>query len=99
MSYTIGLDYGTNSCRCVIVNAANGEEVGTAIYEYETGEHGIILDKRDHNVARQNPADYIKGIEVTIKKAMSAAGIGVLAIANSASSKGSEIRPGALGFI
>ncbi len=73
MSYTIGLDYGTNSCRCVIVNTANGEEVGAAIYEYETGEHGIIIDKRDHNVARQNPADYIKGTEVTIKKAMSAA--------------------------
>ena len=72
MAYTIGLDYGTNSCRCVIVNAANGEEAGTAIYEYETGDHGIILDKRDHNVARQNPADYIKGIEVTIKKALAA---------------------------
>jgi L-ribulokinase len=57
----------------VIVNAANGQEVGTAIYEYETGEHGIILDKRDHNVARQNPADYIKGTEVTIKKATSVA--------------------------
>ena len=73
MAYTIGLDYGTNSYRCVIVNVANGEEVGTAIYEYETGEHGIILDKRDHNVARQNPADYVNGIEVTIKKAMAAA--------------------------
>ena len=71
--YSIGLDYGTNSCRCVIVNVANGEEVCTAIYEYETGDHGIILDKRDHNVARQNPADYVKGIEVTIKKATSAA--------------------------
>ena len=73
MAYTIGLDYGTNSYRCVIVNVANGEEVGSAIYEYETGEHGIILDKRDHNVARQNPADYVNGIEVTIKKAMAAA--------------------------
>jgi L-ribulokinase len=73
MYYAIGLDYGTNSCRCVIVNVANGEEVGTTVCEYETGDHGIILDKRDHNVARQNPADYIKGIEVTIKKAMAAA--------------------------
>ena len=73
MRYTIGLDYGTNSCRCVIVNAANGEEVGTAIYEYETGDNGIILDKRNHNVARQNPADYVKGIEVTIKKVIAAA--------------------------
>jgi L-ribulokinase len=57
----------------VIVNTANGDEIGTAIYEYETGDHGIIFDKRDHNVARQNPADYIKGIEVTIRKALAVA--------------------------
>ena len=73
MAYTIGLDYGTNSCRCVVVNVATGQEVGTAIYSYETGDHGIILDKRDHNVARQNPADYVKGVEVTVKKAISLA--------------------------
>jgi len=44
MRYAIGLDYGTNSYRCVNLNTANGEEVGTAIYEYETGDHDIILD-------------------------------------------------------
>lgn len=70
MAYTIGLDYGTNSVRCVIVDIADGSEVGTAVYEYPTGQAGIILDKADHNLARQNPADYIKGIEVTIKKAI-----------------------------
>lgn len=73
MAHSIGLDYGTNSCRCVVVNTENGAEIGAAIYEYETGDHGIILDKRDHNVARQNPANYVKGIAVTIKKAMAAA--------------------------
>ncbi|MGD0552647.1 MAG: ribulokinase [Sedimentisphaerales bacterium] len=70
MKYTIGLDYGTNSVRCVIVDIANGSEVGTAVYNYPTGQAGIILDKNDHNLARQNPADYVKGIEVTIKKAI-----------------------------
>ncbi len=70
MAYTIGLDYGTNSVRCVIVDIANGREVGTAVYNYPTGQAGIILDKNDHNLARQNPADYVKGIEVTIKKAI-----------------------------
>ena len=70
MAYTIGLDYGTNSVRCVIVDIANGSEVGTAVYNYPTGQAGIILDKNDHNLARQNPADYVKGIEVTIKKAI-----------------------------
>ena len=70
MAYTIGLDYGTNSVRCLIVDVANGNEIGTAVYEYETGEAGIILDPSDHNLARQNPADYLKGIEVTIKAAI-----------------------------
>ena len=70
MKYAIGLDYGTNSVRCVIVDIADGREVGTAVYNYPTGNAGIILDKNDHNLARQNPADYIKGIEVTIKKAI-----------------------------
>jgi L-ribulokinase len=70
MKYTIGLDYGTNSVRCVIVDIASGSEIGTAIYNYPTGQAGIILDTNDHNVARQNPADYVKGIEVTIKKAI-----------------------------
>jgi L-ribulokinase len=74
MKHTIGLDYGTNSVRCVIVDVTNGDELGTAVYEYETGEAGIILDPSDHNLARQNPADYIKGIEVTVKEAIKKAG-------------------------
>ncbi|MGA2093196.1 MAG: ribulokinase [Sedimentisphaerales bacterium] len=70
MPYTIGLDYGTNSVRCVLVDIADGAEIGTAVYNYPTGQAGIILDKNNHNLARQNAADYVKGIEVTIKKAL-----------------------------
>jgi L-ribulokinase len=73
MAYAIGLDYGTNSVRCLIVDVANGRELGTAVYEYETGEAGIILDSSDHNLARQNPADYLKGIEVTVCQAIALA--------------------------
>ena len=73
MKYTIGLDYGTNSVRCLIVNVTNGDEPGTAVYEYPTGEAGIILDAADHNLARQNPADYLKGIEAAVKAAIARA--------------------------
>jgi L-ribulokinase len=73
MAYVIGLDYGTNSVRCLIVNAANGEELAAAIYDYSSGDQGILLDSKDHNLARQNPADYIKGIEITVPQAMSQA--------------------------
>ncbi len=70
MAYVIGLDYGTNSVRCVIVDIATGGEVGTAVWQYETGEAGIIIDESDHNLARQNPADYVKGFEITITQAI-----------------------------
>ena len=69
MKYTIGLDYGTNSVRALIVNIANGREVGTAVWGYEHGTAGVIL-ARDPHLARQHPADYVRGAEITIKKAL-----------------------------
>ena len=73
MAYAIGLDYGTNSVRCVIVDTGHGRELGTCVYGYETGEAGILLDSADHNLARQNPADYLKGVEVTVAGAIAEA--------------------------
>jgi L-ribulokinase len=70
MPYAIGLDYGTNSVRCLVVDAANGHELGAHVYDYESGEAGILLDPQDHNLARQNPADYLKGLEVSIPRAL-----------------------------
>ena len=70
MAYAIGLDYGTNSVRCLIVDVANGNELGSDVYDYKTGEAGIILDSSDHNLARQNPADYLEGTAVSVKQAM-----------------------------
>jgi L-ribulokinase len=74
--YTIGLDYGTNSVRALIVNVANGQEVGTAVWGYAHGTAGVILG-RDPNLARQHPADYLKGAEVTIREALAEAGMTV----------------------
>ena len=70
--YTIGLDYGTNSVRALIVNVANGQEVGTAVWGYAHGTAGVILG-RDPNLARQHPADYVQGAEITIREALAAA--------------------------
>jgi L-ribulokinase len=70
--YTIGLDYGTNSVRCLIVNVANGAEVATAVWGYEHGTAGVILS-RDPNLARQHPADYLNGAELTIRQALAMA--------------------------
>lgn len=70
--YTIGLDYGTNSVRALIVNVANGAEVATAVWTYAHGTRGVILS-RDPNLARQHPDDYVKGAEITIKQALAGA--------------------------
>jgi len=67
--YAIGLDYGTNSVRALVVDTANGHEAGTAVWNYEHGTQGVILG-RDPNLARQHPADYTKGATVAIKKAL-----------------------------
>src|SRR6267142_78225 len=70
--YTIGLDYGTNSVRALLVTVANGREVASAAWNYEHGTQGVILS-RDPNLARQHPSDYIKGAEATIKRALGTA--------------------------
>ena len=68
--YAIGLDFGTNSCRSLIVNVADGRELATYVYKYPSGEAGIIIDPNNPNLARQNPTDYLEAIEVTIIKAI-----------------------------
>ncbi len=70
--YTIGLDYGTNSVRALIVNVANGAEVAAAVWGYSHGTAGVVLG-RDPNLARQHPADYLKGAELTIQQALATA--------------------------
>ncbi len=68
--YSIGMDFGTNSCRAVIVDISNGKELSTEIFNYPSGKQGVIVDSRDPHLARQNPADYLKGIEYCIKSVL-----------------------------
>ena len=64
--YSIGLDFGTNSCRSVIIDISDGREFGTTVFDYPSGELGILTDPSDPNVARQNPQDYIDGLKFVI---------------------------------
>jgi L-ribulokinase len=72
-SYAIGVDYGTNSVRALLVDTADGSEVASCVYNYPSGEAGILLDSKDPNLARQNPADYINGFYHSVKRVMAAA--------------------------
>jgi len=72
-AFTIGLDYGTNSVRAVVIDCADGRTVGTAVFEYPSGEHGVLVDPRDPHLARQNPADYLAGLDASITGALAEA--------------------------
>ena len=72
-AYSLGLDYGTNSVRALLVDIQNGRELATAIHGYETGEAGVVLDRRNPDLARQNPADYLKGAEAAVRRTLARA--------------------------
>ena len=68
--YTLGLDFGTNTVRALIVRTSDGMEAGTGVAGYEHGEAGILLDPRHPDQARQHPADYLKGVAAASQAAM-----------------------------
>ena len=68
--FTLGIDYGTNSVRSLIVRCRDGREFGSAIVPYPSGAEGILLDPRDHNLARQHPGDYLYGLEKSVREAI-----------------------------
>ena len=69
-TYTLGLDYGTNSVRAVVVSCADGRTVGMHVFDYPSGERGVIVDAGDPHLARQNPADYVEGLRVATAGAL-----------------------------
>jgi L-ribulokinase len=71
--FTLGIDYGTNSVRALVVRCKDGKEFGSSVVNYPSGHQGVLLDPRDHNVARQSPADYLFGLEKSVKGALARA--------------------------
>ncbi|MBK8092557.1 MAG: ribulokinase [Verrucomicrobiaceae bacterium] len=71
--YSLGIDYGTNSCRSLLIDLDSGAEVGSTVFHYPSGEMGILLDPKDPHVARQNPQDYLDGLESVVRGALSQA--------------------------
>ncbi len=71
--YAIGVDYGTNSVRALVVDIATGAEIAAAVWDYRHGDAGIMLDASDPNLARQSPADYIEGFFESVSGAIAKA--------------------------
>jgi len=65
--YSLGLDFGTNSVRAVILDLESGIEIADAVCRYPSGVDGIILDEKNPHLARQNPLDYHISMEKVVK--------------------------------
>ncbi|MDR2928076.1 MAG: ribulokinase [Cytophagaceae bacterium] len=70
MKYVIGLDYGTDSARALVVNAGNGEIVASSVKNYPRWSEGRYCSPAI-NQYRQHPQDYIDVLESTVKEALS----------------------------
>jgi L-ribulokinase len=71
--YVIGIDYGTDTVRSVVVDAGNGEIVGSSVFEYPRWKKGLFCEP-SINQFRQHPLDYIEGLEQSVKGALSGLG-------------------------
>ena len=70
MKYVIGLDYGSDSARAVVVNAETGQTLATSVKNYPRWSEGKYCDPAA-NRYRQHPQDYIDVLEATVKDALS----------------------------
>ncbi len=71
--YVLGLDYGTDSVRTVVVNAESGKEEANEVVYYKRWSQGLYCDPAK-NQFRQHPLDYTEGLEATVKGALSKLG-------------------------
>ncbi len=74
--FVMGIDYGTDSVRTVLVNAINGDEVASAVFYYPRWKEGKYCNVIK-NQFRQHPLDYVEGLEATIKDCLQKAGSAV----------------------
>lgn len=65
----LGIDFGTNSVRALVVDASSGEESSVAVANYAGGEDGVWLDQRDPNLARQHPQAWIDAMVQAVREA------------------------------
>jgi L-ribulokinase len=77
-SFVIGVDYGSDSVRSIIVDASNGQELATSVFYYPRWKKGLYCVPAKQQF-RQHPSDYIEGLEATIKECIEKAGANVAA--------------------
>ena len=80
-SYVIGVDFGTESGRAVVIDSADGRELGSSVYPYSNGVIDETLPAPDDDVrlapewALQDPDDYLRTFSQSVPAAIAAAGV------------------------
>lgn len=77
--YVIGVDFGTESGRAVLIDIANGQEIASSVYEYANG----VIDKKlpgtdrrlEPDWALQDPQDYIRTFQQAVPKVLAQSGV------------------------
>ncbi|HLL96719.1 MAG TPA: ribulokinase, partial [Spirosoma sp.] len=67
--YVIGVDFGTDSVRALLVDAHTGQALGTHVHEYARWKQGLYCNPAQSQF-RQHPLDYLEGLEATINGAL-----------------------------
>ncbi len=69
-NYVIGLDYGSDSVRAVLIDTENGHELASEVCHYKRWKNNEYCNAAI-NQFRQHPLDHIEGLESTIKSVVS----------------------------
>ncbi|MEO8406644.1 MAG: ribulokinase [Chitinophagaceae bacterium] len=77
-SFVIGVDYGTDSVRSILVDASNGMVIASSVFQYPRWKDGLYCQPAK-NQFRQHPLDYVEGLAFTIKECIATAGKDVAA--------------------
>lgn len=77
--YVIGLDFGTDSVRSVLVDATDGSTLGSKVHWYKRWKEGKYCDPST-NSFRQHPLDHIEGMEATIRDVVKETGVNPKAV-------------------
>ena len=72
-NYVIGVDFGTDSVRALVIDASNGNEIAFSVFQYLRWKEGKFCNPSE-NQFRQHPLDYVEALEFTIRDSMSRAG-------------------------
>jgi len=79
--YAVGVDFGTESGRAVLVDVSDGREVASAVYQYQHGVISAVLPlagkpvRLEPDWALQDPEDYVRTLQVTVREVLGKAAV------------------------